>query len=160
MAKVQPIPIRAQGSIANAISRLNEQIMRRAYQIFEDRGGIPGSELDNWLTAENELVWKPPIELSEKNNELLLSMAVPGVDPRDIQVEATPEELVVRAETRHEHREDEGPIHSCEFHSGSMFRVVRFPKRIDPDHVRAEFKNGMLKVHAPVSVRSVEIDAA
>jgi HSP20 family molecular chaperone IbpA len=155
MSKTQPIPIRTQESIAAEIARINDQITRRAYQIFEDRGGA-SSDLDNWLTAESELVWKPPIELSEKNNELLLTMAVPGVEPRQIQIEATPEELVVKAETRHEHRNEKGAIHSCEFHSGSMFRMVHFPKRIDPDHVRAEFKNGMLKIHAPVRGGSLQ----
>lgn len=33
----------------------NEEIARRAYAIFEQRGRFPGSELDDWLEAEREL---------------------------------------------------------------------------------------------------------
>jgi hypothetical protein len=32
-----------------------EQIRRRAQEIFEARGGAPGSALDDWLQAETEL---------------------------------------------------------------------------------------------------------
>ena len=32
-----------------------EQIQKRAYEIFEARGGGPGHELDDWLLAQHEL---------------------------------------------------------------------------------------------------------
>jgi hypothetical protein len=32
-----------------------EQIARRAYQIYEERGGNPGSDVDDWLEAERQL---------------------------------------------------------------------------------------------------------
>jgi hypothetical protein len=38
-----------------ATSTTDEEIARRAYAIFQERGGFPGSELDDWLQAEREL---------------------------------------------------------------------------------------------------------
>jgi hypothetical protein len=32
-----------------------EDIARRAHAIYEQRGGFPGAELDDWLQAESEL---------------------------------------------------------------------------------------------------------
>jgi len=32
-----------------------EEIRRRAYEIYLERGGIPGNDLDDWLQAEREL---------------------------------------------------------------------------------------------------------
>ncbi len=32
-----------------------EQIQKRAYEIYEARGGAPGCDLDDWLLAEREL---------------------------------------------------------------------------------------------------------
>ena len=32
-----------------------EQIALRAYQIYEERGGHPGSDVDDWLEAERQL---------------------------------------------------------------------------------------------------------
>ena len=36
-------------------ARSHEQIRLRAYQIYLERGGFPGNELDDWLQAEREL---------------------------------------------------------------------------------------------------------
>jgi hypothetical protein len=33
----------------------HEEIRRRAYEIYLERGGLPGDELDDWLRAEREL---------------------------------------------------------------------------------------------------------
>jgi hypothetical protein len=33
----------------------HDQIRRRAYEIYLERGSLPGRELDDWLRAEREL---------------------------------------------------------------------------------------------------------
>lgn len=35
---------------------LENEIRRRAYEFFEQRNGGPGSELDDWLRAESEIL--------------------------------------------------------------------------------------------------------
>jgi hypothetical protein len=35
---------------------LQEEIRRRAYEIYEERGMMPGSDLEDWLQAEAELL--------------------------------------------------------------------------------------------------------
>jgi hypothetical protein len=35
---------------------LEEQIRRRAYELYVQRGNQPGSELDDWLQAEQEIL--------------------------------------------------------------------------------------------------------
>lgn len=76
----------------------------------------------------------------------------------------TPEDILVKAEVHHEHKEKKGEVYACEFASGSLFRWIHLPKRINPDKVKAEFKNGMLTMKAPVAqearVRKVAIQAA
>ena len=37
-------------------SELQEEIRRRAYDLYEERGRIDGYEWDDWLQAETELV--------------------------------------------------------------------------------------------------------
>jgi hypothetical protein len=36
-------------------ARLEERIARRAYEIYVERGRIPGHDLEHWLQAEQEL---------------------------------------------------------------------------------------------------------
>jgi Protein of unknown function (DUF2934) len=35
-------------------TRNHEEIRRRAYEIYQERGGLPGRELEDWLQAESE----------------------------------------------------------------------------------------------------------
>ncbi len=37
-------------------SSYNREIELRAYELFEQRGGEPGHDLDDWLQAEAEIV--------------------------------------------------------------------------------------------------------
>jgi len=37
-----------------------EEIRLRAYEIYLERGSLPGSELDDWLRAEHELDGRTP----------------------------------------------------------------------------------------------------
>jgi HSP20 family protein len=157
------LSVKKRESIFEELNSLHDRIMQRAFEIFDEKGHF-GKDMDNWLQAERELVWKPAIELEEKDNNLHLQIATPGVDPKDMDIEVTPEYVLVKAETRHEHTEDKGQVHVCEFTSGNMFRSIRLPKKINPDKVKAEFKNGMLTLTAELAqeaqARRIELKAS
>jgi HSP20 family protein len=149
-------------SVFDELQDMHDRIARRAYDIFTSNGRTVGRELDDWLEAENELVWEPSIELSETDKEFVLDMAIPGVDAKDIDMEVTPDYLVVKAGSRHDHQEGMRKIHACEFESGSLFRSIQFPKKINPDRVKAELRNGILHLTAEMATdqRKTEIKAA
>lgn len=160
----ETLPVKKTESIFDDLFRTEQRIMRRAYDIFLGNGGILGRDLDNWLAAERELVWKPAIEMEDKDKEFDLKIAVAGIDPKDLDIEVTPDYLLVKAETRHEHKEGKGKTLKCEFSSGNLFRAVHFPKKINPDKVKAEFKNGLLRITAEIAeearARKISIAAA
>jgi HSP20 family protein len=143
---------------------MRDRIMRRAYDIFTSNGGLFGKDTEDWMQAEQELVWRPAIELTEKDDEYRLELAAPGVDPKNIDIEVTPEDILIRADVHHEHRKEEGDVYACEFAHGNLFRSIHLPKKIDPEKVKAEFKNGLLSLNAPVAeearARKVTIEAA
>jgi hypothetical protein len=37
------------------VSNLQEEIRRRAYELYLQRGGVPGNENQDWLVAEQEV---------------------------------------------------------------------------------------------------------
>jgi hypothetical protein len=49
-----PIHSHAEDASANHIPR-HEEIRLRPYEIYLQRGGLPGNEFDDWLQAEREL---------------------------------------------------------------------------------------------------------
>ena len=147
----ESVPIRKTSSIFDEMNNMNDRIMRRAYEIFEGSGGSHGRDLDNWLQAEQELLWRPALELSETDGEFLLEAALSGVDPKDLDIEVTSDDIVLKADVQHEHEEKKGTIHHCEFEAGKMFRSIRLPKTINPDKVKAEFRNGLLRLTAEIA---------
>jgi HSP20 family protein len=158
------VSIRKPYSILDEMRETQDRIMRRAFEIFEQNGGMFGRDLENWTQAERELVWKPAFELCEKDGKFQLEVAIPGVEAKDIDVEVTPEDIVLKAETEHSHTDQKGIVHYCEFESGKMFRAIHLPKKIDPDKVKAEFKNGLLRLTAEVAAearsRTIKPEAA
>jgi hypothetical protein len=53
LAQAKPAPQTNQ--ITQSTSELQEQIRRRAYELYEQRGRDEEHELDDWLLAESEL---------------------------------------------------------------------------------------------------------
>ena len=144
------VAIHKSSSIFDQMLDMQDRIMRRAYEIFEQNGRSFGNDVNDWLIAERELCWKPAVEVSEKDGTLQIEAAVSGVEAKDIDLQVTPEQIVVRSNIEHQHKEGKGLVHYCEFERGNMFRSIKLPKKIDPDKVKAEFKNGLLRVSAQV----------
>jgi hypothetical protein len=53
--------LKQQSQIPHGYRPTEDQIRRRAYEIYLARGSRPGSELQDWLTAEAELREGPRI---------------------------------------------------------------------------------------------------
>jgi HSP20 family protein len=157
------VSVRKKDSLWEDLDRMREQITRRAYDLFVANGGRFGRELDDWLTAEQEIVWKPAIELRENDNEFTLKIAVPGVDPMDLDIEITAEDLLVKAEGPKEPTEA-GDLYFGELPAGNLFRSIHFPKKVDTDKVTSEFKNVILTIRVAIAqqaeARKVKVEAA
>ena len=50
-----PTPARARKPTTETLS-IEEQIRRRAYELYVQRGNQSGSELDDWIQAEEEIL--------------------------------------------------------------------------------------------------------
>jgi len=143
------IRVKKVDTIFDELDRLQHAIRERAYDLFRNGGTLWGSALRDWLTAERELVSKPPIELRQHDNQFEVLAALPGIEAKHLNVQVTPEDVLIKAAMPHEH--GEGTVHLCEFGSGKFFRSVHFPEKIDPESAKAEYKNGLLHVTAAIA---------
>jgi len=50
-----PVPVRAKEPVTDDLP-LEEQIRKRAYELYVQRGSEAGSEVDDWLQAEEEVI--------------------------------------------------------------------------------------------------------
>ena len=150
--------------LVDEVERLQRQITERAYEMFRTRGALLGAALDDWLAAERQTIWKPAIELCQKDNTFVIEAAVAGVDPRELDIQVTPDTVLIKADTTHAHAEKKGTVHVCEFEPGPLFRLVHLPATIDPNGVKAEYRNGLLRITAAIAAakraKTVEVQAA
>lgn len=149
--------------LVDEMERLQKQITERAYEMFRTRGAQLGAALEDWLAAEKQTIWKPAIEVCQKDNALMIEAAVAGVEPGDLDIQVTPDTVLIKADTTHAHAEKKGTVHVCEFESGPLFRLIQLPAPIDPDGVKAEYRNGLLRITAAITAKrakTVEVKAA
>lgn len=95
-------------------------------------------------------VWSPPIEVSEREGKLIVHAELPGLNDKDVKVEAHDNALIIRGERRQEHEEREKGYHRSERRYGSFYRSIPLPEGAETEQARAEFRDGVLEVSVPV----------
>lgn len=95
----------------------------------------------------------PSVDIFENEHELLVVADVPGLDPNDIGVHVDLPEF--RLEAKVQGSPDRTVVYA---------RTFRVDERIDPDRVKAEYKDGVLRVHLEKSAafrpRRVEVQSS
>jgi HSP20 family protein len=149
--EAKPLPI------FEAIKKRLDDVRRRAYDLFEQRGHALGHELDDWFTAEHEILGWPAAELVEKDSKYEMQMALPGFDPNEVQVTATPAEIIVHAESKHEKKNKDANVVWSEFVSNDVYRRFELPAAIDVDKTAATLENGMLRIVASKTEAAAQV---
>jgi len=134
--------------IFGELAKRFEAIERRAFDLFEGRGCELGHDLEDWAKAEHELGF-PAAELSEKNGAYKIEIALPGFEAKEVEVTATPEEVVVHAATKQERTGEKDDVLWTEFGSDDVYRRFELPNPINTEKVTANLENGLLCVSAP-----------
>ena len=126
---------------------IQDRIRERAYELSQKRGHS-GRDVDDWLTAESEIISVPPAELVEKDDTFQVRMAIVGIDLEDMRILTSSDQLLVRGDYGRNRETDEGIVHLCDFKSATVFRSIHFPQPIDVNTVTVEFRDGILRVTA------------
>jgi HSP20 family molecular chaperone IbpA len=140
--------------VFDQLEKAIEKIQQRAFSLFEQRGERPGLDLEDWLLAEHEVLGTSLAELVESDKEWKLKVAVPGVEPKDVTVTATPESVILQANWSHRHSEANGEIRFCEFSREALCRQFGLSSSIDVNSVSASLDKGVLHVVATKAAKS------
>lgn len=148
------IKARIVDSLAHHAEGVQQRIASRAHELWRDRGAPLGDALEDWLHAENETIWRPAVEVRRVDGAFVVEAAVAGVEPSQLDLQASSQELLLAAPSHDRHTPPDGEVLTCEFANGPLFRSVRFPEPIDPTRLKAEVRHGLLRVTAPAAGRS------
>jgi HSP20 family protein len=90
--------------------------------------------------------WAPAVDIIENENELLLKADLPGVDMKDIDIQIENGTLSLRGERKFESESKQGGYHRVERSYGTFARFFELPDTVNPEDVKADYKNGVLTV--------------
>ncbi len=105
-------------------------------------------EITTWDDVPNSPL-KPAVELSDKNDSLILKVLVPGIDKKDLDISVTRDSVKVSGEY-HSHEENkDGSYYISEFNYGKFERVINLPLPVKNDQVTADYNDGILTLTLP-----------
>lgn len=89
--------------------------------------------------------WKPPTDVYETEDTLVISMDIAGVRPEEFTVEVS-EGILLISGSRSLPREGKRHYHAMEVQIGPFERRLRLPVPVEPQSLRATYDNGFLEV--------------
>lgn len=99
-----------------------------------------------WEEAAEGLVNLPRTDLADSADAVTVTMELPGVDPKAVDVEISGEVLTVRGEKRSDREEKRKNYHYVERQFGGFQRSIRLPSGVNADDVDASYKDGVLTI--------------
>jgi HSP20 family protein len=145
------------------------QLHREVDRLFDDAfrgfgGRWPRLTLPT-VASEWRGLLRPALDIQESDKQYRITLEVPGVEEKDIQITLDNDVLMVRGEKRQEQEKKEGGFHRVERSYGSFQRALNLPDDANQDSIKASFKNGVLtvtidkrEVSAPKQGRSIPIN--
>lgn len=97
----------------------------------------------------------PPLNIYDDGESLLVRAEIPGIDPKEIEIEANANSLSIKGERKPKETENQGSAHRREREFGTFHRTVDLPQDIDPDKVKASYKLGILEIVLPKAAASL-----
>ena len=95
----------------------------------------------------------PSVNSIENNDSFEIDLAVPGMKKEDFSIELNDKVLVISSESSNNIEKDKMRLN--EFNFSSFQRSFRVPDSVDQDKIKANYKNGILKIKLPKRKESI-----
>lgn len=116
----------------------------RMNRLFEDAGRGARSEEPSSTT-----IWSPAVDIYETENEIVVQAELPGMDRKDITLHLENNVLTIRGDRKFQKETKEDNYHRIERSYGGFSRSFSIPTTVDEEKIRADYKDGVLKVALP-----------
>lgn len=94
-------------------------------------------------------VWSPPVDIVEREKEVLIKMDLPEMDQNEIDIKVEENTLIVRGERKFiKDTMDENYL-QIERPYGTFQRTFSIPRTIDQEKIKASYKEGVLRITLP-----------
>jgi HSP20 family protein len=124
-------------------------LQERMNRLFEASLGPARMEAANLLSP----TWSPPADVFETADRFVIQIELPGVDEDDVEVQADADQITVRGQRLLKPSTRPECFHRMERSYGPFSRAFSFGADVDPDAVTARFRDGLLQLEAPKTIR-------
>jgi HSP20 family protein len=142
------------------INQAYDSVARRAFELFENDGGIGGRDLDHWFKAEQQFLHPVHVNIQESADALNVQAEVPGFGADDLEVSLEPQRLTIsgKKNTREDRKEGNTVYHEqC---SSEIMRVIDLPSEVSTANATATLKNGILNLTMSKATQAKSTQAA
>lgn len=130
--------------------RMHEEMDRMFDEAFRSFGFPSVFRRGGDVWKDMPSVWRPSVDISERENEYKISVEIPGVNENDIKLNVDGDQLVISGEKHQEERSgEEGKFHRIERRYGSFYRSLALPHDANAQDIQASFKDGVLDISVP-----------
>jgi HSP20 family protein len=95
--------------------------------------------------------WVPSVDISETDGGFIVTADVPGMSAENIKISVANNVLTLRGEKKNVREENEENFHRVERVFGSFERTFSLPSGVEPENIRAKYKDGVLEIRLPKS---------
>ena len=115
-------------------------------RVFGQMSGDSNEASNGWNT------WTPAVEGAEDERHYRMKIALPGVDPKDVEVTMADGQLTIKGQRKRETDTKNDSYFARELSYGGFERTFTLPEGVDADKISARYNNGMLEVIVPKPV--------
>lgn len=120
--------------------------MDKVFEDFFGRAGFPSLREGGWM---------PAVDIHETKKDIVVTMDIPAIDPKEVLITVVDDKLTVKGERKRETEVKEEDFYKNERLCGSFQRTVQLPTEVEGDRAKATYKDGVLKVVVPKSRKAV-----
>ena len=134
--------------VIKQLGRRLADVRRRAFELFQLRGGSPGRELQDWFMAEREVLGWPPLETQENDSEFEFQVPLDDLEVRHVEIIVTPSEIIVHVKSDAQLKTEEACALQQGFAAREIYRRIALSQPIRTDRTTATLENGTLRITA------------
>ncbi|MEU3949574.1 Hsp20/alpha crystallin family protein [Streptomyces sp. NPDC029526] len=113
-------------------------------QLLSEMSGLIESTVGGAATA---VAWTPLADVTESDDAFHVEIELPGVKSKDVDVEASGQELVVTGEIKEKERK--GVLRRSTRRTGAFEYRLRLPGEVDTEKISAQMSDGVLTITVP-----------
>ena len=125
-------------------------LQERMNRMFDE--SYRGAGREDWALGG---AWAPAVDIYEQDGNIVVKAELPGVDPKDVDVRVENNTLTLRGERKIDTEVKQENYHRVERAYGTFTRSFSLPSVLDQEKIKAEFKDGVLKVTLPKHERAL-----